>query len=175
MPMDFPTNPAVGTYYNGYIYQGSNIWDSALQPTSPALLTTAPVYADASARTSAVPSPAEGQLSYLNDINQFQGYAGSSWTPIGGGLIPVSPASVGKDAGTVSVDAHGKITFSGVTTLNLNSLFSSSFTNYRFLADFTSTTTANNLNLRFRNGSTDYTTSNYLAWGWYYRLQRRRL
>jgi hypothetical protein len=42
-------------------------------------------YASASARNTAIPSPTEGMLTYLDDINQFQGsHGGSVWYPIGG-------------------------------------------------------------------------------------------
>lgn len=83
------------------------------------------------------------------------------------GLVPVIPTSVVKDAGTVTVNANGKITFSGVTTLRLNGLFSGSFSNYRFFGDPVSTTSANNLNYRFCKDGTDYQTLNYMGWGWY--------
>lgn len=42
-------------------------------------------YADASARTTAVPSPVEGQMSYLLDTNAVEVYDGSAWTAISGG------------------------------------------------------------------------------------------
>lgn len=41
-------------------------------------------YADAAARTTALPSPTEGQIVYLNDTNQYQTYTGALWLPIGG-------------------------------------------------------------------------------------------
>lgn len=42
-------------------------------------------YADSSARTTAVPSPVEGQMSYLLDTNAVEVYDGSAWTSISGG------------------------------------------------------------------------------------------
>lgn len=83
------------------------------------------------------------------------------------GLIPVAPSSLGVDAGSASATSIGKITFSGVTTLQVNSVFSSKYLNYRFFMDITATTTANNFNWRLRSGTTDYTTANYYGWGWY--------
>ena len=44
-------------------------------------------YADASARTTAVPSPVEGQMSYLEDTNAVEVYDGSAWAAVGGGKI----------------------------------------------------------------------------------------
>lgn len=83
------------------------------------------------------------------------------------GLVPVIPTSVVKDAGTVTVNANGKITFSGVTTLRLNGIFSGAFSNYRFFGDTVVTTTANNMNYRFCKDGIDYQTLNYMGWGWY--------
>ena len=42
-------------------------------------------YDDASARTTAVPSPVEGQMSYLKDTNTVEVYDGSAWAAVGGG------------------------------------------------------------------------------------------
>lgn len=42
-------------------------------------------YADSSARATAVPSPVEGQMSYLLDTNAVEVYDGSAWTSISGG------------------------------------------------------------------------------------------
>lgn len=44
------------------------------------------VFADASARSSAISSPAEGQVSYLKDTNKVYFYDGSAWTEVGGGV-----------------------------------------------------------------------------------------
>ena len=42
-------------------------------------------YADSAARATAVPSPVEGQMSYLLDTNAVEVYDGSAWTSISGG------------------------------------------------------------------------------------------
>jgi len=52
---------------NGYLMQG--VW----------------VFADAAARTAAVTSPQEGNISYLKDTNSTEYYSGSAWVAIGGG------------------------------------------------------------------------------------------
>jgi len=44
-------------------------------------------YDDSSARTTAVPSPVEGQMSYLKDTNSVEVYDGSSWAAVAGGKI----------------------------------------------------------------------------------------
>jgi hypothetical protein len=40
------------------------------------------VFADAAARTAAVTSPQEGNMSYLKDTNSVQYYSGSAWTAV---------------------------------------------------------------------------------------------
>jgi hypothetical protein len=52
---------------NGYLMQGT--W----------------VFADAAARTAAVTSPQEGNMSYLKDTNSTEYYSGSAWVAISGG------------------------------------------------------------------------------------------
>ena len=45
---------------------------------------TVMVFADASARTSAISTPYEGMMSYLKDTNSTEYYSGSAWVAIGG-------------------------------------------------------------------------------------------
>lgn len=47
------------------------------------------VFVDATARTAAIETPTEGQLSYLTGANVFQYYTGSAWAD----LLPVVPAA----------------------------------------------------------------------------------
>ena len=42
------------------------------------------VFADAAARTAAVTSPQEGNMSYLKDTNSVEYYSGSAWVAVGG-------------------------------------------------------------------------------------------
>ena len=48
------------------------------------------VFADAAARTAAITSPQEGQMSFLKDTNSTEYYSGSAWVAVGGGTIPTS-------------------------------------------------------------------------------------
>jgi hypothetical protein len=48
------------------------------------------VFADSAARGSAIPSPSEGMVTYLSDVNQVQAYTGAAFTPVGGILQVVS-------------------------------------------------------------------------------------
>lgn len=70
---------------NGYLMQG--VW----------------VFADAAARTAAVTSPQEGNMSYLKDTNSTEYYSGSAWVAVGasGGMTQIS--STAMSTGTVSL------------------------------------------------------------------------
>jgi hypothetical protein len=60
---------------NGYLMQGVN------------------VFASAAARTAAIASPQEGQMSYLKDTNSTEYYSGSAWVAVGvagGGMTLIS-------------------------------------------------------------------------------------
>lgn len=166
MPLDFPSSPAVGQYYNGYIWDGT-VWDSALQPSVPALLTTAPVYANESARTSAVPSPAEGQLSYLNDINQFQGYAGTSWRPLGG-LAPIVAPTIRVSGGSATSNSSGVVSFSGATSIGLDNVFTSAYTNYKIFLNISTASATAATAFRYTSGGTITSSSLWYTTGAYW-------
>ena len=44
---------------------------------------TVNVFADSSARSTAISSPSEGMVSYLQDTNQIEIYTGAAWAGIG--------------------------------------------------------------------------------------------
>lgn len=46
---------------------------------------TVMVFADSSARSTAITSPQEGMISYLKDTNAVEYYSGSAWTAVGAG------------------------------------------------------------------------------------------
>ncbi len=43
------------------------------------------VFASAAARSSAIPSPSAGMVTYLTDVNQVQAYNGTAYAAIAGG------------------------------------------------------------------------------------------
>ena len=70
---------------NGYLMQGVN------------------VFANAAARTAAITSPQEGQMSYLKDTNSTEYYSGSAWVAVGGstsGMTLIKRAAFSNVAGT---------------------------------------------------------------------------
>lgn len=78
------------------------------------------------------------------------------------GLAPIVPASV-TDA---TVDAGGKISFSGATSIGVNGVFDSKYDSYRIIFNATNTGTTTASYLRMRSAGTNTSTSNYLRGGY---------
>jgi hypothetical protein len=114
---------------NGYLMQG--VW----------------VFASAAARTSAVTSPQEGNISYLKDTDVTQYYSGSAWVTIGGSSGALTLITTGTAANTSP-------------SLSINNCFSSTYTNYLLLVDLTTTASAD-LAIRLRVSGTDNTANYY--------------
>ena len=102
-------------------------------------------FADSAARATAIPSPVEGQMASLNDDNKVYRYDGASWKEIGGGL-----ALLGQTSGP------------GVSSLQIDGVFSATYQNYRVIVNTTSQTAAAEMRLRVRAGGTALTASQYL-------------
>jgi hypothetical protein len=83
-------------------------------------------------------------------------------TKASAGLTLITPTSVATTGGsaTSSISATGTVTFSGASSLSLNGIFSTTYQNYKIVANVTGTTTTT-LNLRFRASGTDKTSQYY--------------
>lgn len=75
-----------------------------------------------------------------------------------GGLAKVIPSSVAVGSGSGSVDSNGTVTFSGASSVSLNSCFSSTYDNYRILINVTGSAD-DNTNFRLRVGGVDNSTA----------------
>ena len=104
------------------------------------------VFADAAARTTAITSPQEGMISYLKDTNATQYYSGSAWVTIGG------------SAGLTLIASAG---FSASGGVNVNDVFSATYTNYKLIVNFTSADSNRDVKLRLRVSGSDASGSNY--------------
>jgi len=79
------------------------------------------------------------------------------------GLRMVVPTSVTVGSGSGSVSSNGAVNFSGATSVSLNGAFSSTYTNYKIVYNFSSFSgSASNFNLRMRASGTDNSSSNYI-------------
>lgn len=76
------------------------------------------------------------------------------------GLVPISPTSVAQAGGSASANTLGLVTFTGVSSLSLNGVFTSAYRNYRYVISGT-TTAAASLLFRMRNSGTDATGNDY--------------
>jgi hypothetical protein len=77
-----------------------------------------------------------------------------------GGLAKIVPTSVAVGSGSGSVDSNGNISFSGASSISLNSCFTSSYQNYRIIAEFTMSASSRT-GLRWRASGSDLTSGYY--------------
>jgi hypothetical protein len=126
---------AYKVFTNGSTLQASEINENLMRQATA-------VFSNAAARTAAITSPVEGQLTYLEDTNQYASWNGSAWvSPFGTTLI-------------VSQD------FTSTSSLVVNDVFTSEFDSYQILFDFTSAGAAGDPSFQLRvSGSS--ATSNY--------------
>jgi hypothetical protein len=68
------------------------------------------VFADAAARTAAITSPQEGQMSFLKDTNSTQYYSGSAWVAIGGAATPQTLSVQSNTQQTTTTSTYADIT-----------------------------------------------------------------
>jgi len=71
------------------------------------------VFADSSARSSAIPSPSEGMVTFREDANRVEVYDGSSFGPIGGILQVVSATKT--DTFSASLPSGGTTAITGLS------------------------------------------------------------
>lgn len=148
-------------------------------------------FATSAARGSAIGTAviAEGMVSYIDDANQLDVYDGASWNPVytpgalpvlrggtGGtsvaqaqenlqvGSSRIIPPTVNFSGGTATANSLGLISFSAVTSISLNNVFTSAHRNYQIIYNITSTSVANDLWLRLRGSGSDISTNTY-SWG----------
>ena len=83
---------AYKTFVNGYALTASEL-NAYLMNQS------VMVFADSSARSSAITSPTEGMLSYLTGTNAFEYYDGSAWTT----LVPAQAQTISDKSANYSI------------------------------------------------------------------------
>jgi hypothetical protein len=106
-------------------------------------------FAGTAARSSAIASPEEGMLSYLQDSDTYQGYDGAAWVNLG----TLSGAS---DSGLIHIK---QVSGTDVSAINVDNCFSATYRNYKVVITGLGSTT-NNLHFRLRVGGVDNSTAN---------------
>jgi|688.fasta_scaffold123663_5 hypothetical protein len=110
------------------------------------------VFAGTAARSSAIGTAnfEEGMLTYLTDVDKLQVYTGATFAD-------VYPAA----ASTQGLTLINTTSFSGVTTVNVNDVFSATYDNYKLKLWFFGASASGALSFRYRVGGADNSTSNY--------------
>jgi hypothetical protein len=96
-------------------------------------------FAGTAARGSAIPSPVEGMVAYLEDTNLVTLYNGSAWVA----------AANNTGSGLVHIETQ---TFSAVSAVNFDNVFTGTFKKYKIIVNIDSSSGALINFLRFRTG-----------------------
>lgn len=163
MALDFPTSPTNGQVYGAYVY------DSSITAWRSKGVAQAATYVSDTAPSGAV----QGDMWYRStDGTTYVYYKDadtSQWVEIRSeiatsqiGLVPVKPTSVSVTSGSATVSGSGVISFSGVTDLQLNGVFTSAYQNYRAVFAFYASSTGE-LRQRYSVNGTVQTDANF---GW---------
>jgi hypothetical protein len=78
------------------------------------------------------------------------------------GLTQVIPTSVAVGSGSGSVGANGVVTFTSASSVSINGCFTSTYSNYRVVANVTGTSTSTLTFFRFISGGSVDSGSNYM-------------
>lgn len=162
MAIDFPSSPADGDIYQGYIWDDAkNAWRSR-QVNSSAVITSPTTPTGATAGDLWFNSNDGTLYVYYNDGITSQWIENRSEIATSKiGLVPVIPTSVSISAGTASVNSVGKISMSGVSNITINGAFSSSFRNYMIFFNYSYGTGAAWTSFRWRGSGTDNSSAIY--------------
>ncbi len=175
MALDFPASPVNGQVYGNFIYSSAKgAWQAK------------PITGKVTTSATAPSAPSNGDEWFnTNDGNIYVYYTdvdGSQWVQVKSdatlsstlgnrvelleakpsGLIPVTPTSVDKTGGTATANALGQVTFTGVSSLSLNGVFTSEYRNYKIIFDEISAGDTS-VSFRLRKAGTDATSGQYVA------------
>jgi hypothetical protein len=118
---------------NGYLMQG--IW----------------VFADAAARSAAVTSPQEGNMSFLKNTNSTEYYSGSAWVAVAG-------------ASSSGLNFISRTTFTSTAEAFFDNVFTSTYNTYLVsIEKMSASTSSDDAIMKLRRGSTSSTSAIYGA------------
>jgi hypothetical protein len=126
---------AYKVFSNGSVLNASEINDNLMNQSIA-------VFSNAAARTAAISSPVEGQMTYLEDVNLYQAWNGTSWvSPFGLTLI------------------KSQVLGSGISTVTISDVFSADYDDYKIIINGGTASTSLLLNMTLGASTTGY----YLA------------
>jgi hypothetical protein len=136
MPIDFPTSPTTGQIYTyqgkSWVYNGTG-WDV---PRALNEIGAVRTFANAADRTAAIPSPSEGIVTYLNDVDALQVHNGSAWV---------------SNYGMTLLSTN---TFTDVGSVTIDNIFTNQFRNYKIVFTIDTVSAGSGIFMRFRSGGT---------------------
>lgn len=128
---------AYKVFTNGSTLQASELNENLMQQSIA-------VFSNAAARTAAITSPVEGQMTYLQDTNQYASWNGSAWVPaalgVGSGLVKIVSQTIG----------------TAVSSVTVTNAFSSAYNNYKIVINGATATADNYLYMRLGASNTGY-------------------
>jgi hypothetical protein len=127
---------AYKVFTNGSVLQASEVNDNLMKQA-------VATFSNAAARTAAITTPVEGQMTYLEDTNRYASWNGSSWvSPFGMTLVNFT-------------------SFSAVATQTLNGIFTTEFDNYKLYLNVSDTASQGQSSFQFTVSGTP-TAANYV-------------
>ena len=99
-----------------------------------------------------------GQVLTASSLNSNLSFAAQS-----GGLVSVVPTSVAVGSGSATTSANGQVSFTGVSSVSLNGVFSANYDNYLYVLNTSAISTDLSINMRYRVSGTDASGANYTA------------
>jgi hypothetical protein len=97
-----------------------------------------------------------GQVLTASSLNSNLSFAAQS-----GGLVSAVPTSVAVGSGSATTSTNGQVSFTGVSSVSLNGVFSSAYDNYCFILTPSALSADMNINMRYRVGGVDASGANY--------------
>jgi hypothetical protein len=126
---------AYKVFTNGSTLQASELNENLMQQATA-------VFSNAAARTAAITSPVEGQLTYLEDTDRYAMWTGSAW---------VSP---------FGMTFLNKTSFTSQTSVTVDNIFTSEFDHYKILVSVVGTTNAQ-LDIQLRAAGSNLDSADY--------------
>jgi hypothetical protein len=136
---------AYKVFTNGSVLQASEVNENLMQQA-------VATFSNSAARTAAITSPVEGQLTYLLDTDRFEWWSGSAWR---------SPFGL-----TQLINTN----FTTASSVIIDNVFTTQFDNYKVFikGDVVSSGNTQVVAMQFRKAGSTITASNYRQAGWFF-------